>query len=256
MQVSKKTPAQLCAEIDFLNAKIARLENPEIKLQQADETAAFSLSLVENATTAGAGTSLELPVDTAPADDNERSPSEWADLLQFMLDASGEGLWYWDVLTGKEWWSAYFRELIGYSEDELLAGYENWASLLHPEDREAVLNIVGRHLEQGITYDIEFRMRTKEQGYRLFRSRGFSQRGLDEQTKFLAGSIQDITELKNIENSVNLSTQLMEKMSEGIILVRQSDGVIVYANPGFEQIYGYDPDELIDKPVSMLNAPD
>lgn len=61
--------------------------------------------------------------------------------------------------------------------------------------------------------------------------------------------------VRDMQSSVNLSTQVMDRMAEGIILVTQSAGLIVYANRRFEEIFGYDRDELSGKPVSILNAP-
>lgn len=62
--------------------------------------------------------------------------------------------------------------------------------------------------------------------------------------------------VNDMQASVNLSTQVMDRMAEGIILVTQAGGLIVYANRRFEEIFGYDRDELNGKPVSILNAPD
>lgn len=61
--------------------------------------------------------------------------------------------------------------------------------------------------------------------------------------------------VRDMQASVNLSTQVMDRMAEGIILVTQTGGLIVYANRRFEEIFGYDRDELNGKPVSILNAP-
>jgi PAS domain S-box-containing protein len=42
-------------------------------------------------------------------------------------------------------------------------------------------------------------------------------------------------------------------MAEGVCLVRASDSAIVYANPEFERMFGYDPGELRGQHVSALN---
>jgi PAS domain S-box-containing protein len=47
--------------------------------------------------------------------------------------------------------------------------------------------------------------------------------------------------------------EIIENMAEGVFLIRQ-DGVIVYANPTIERIFGYDPGELIGKHTSILDA--
>lgn len=44
-------------------------------------------------------------------------------------------------------------------------------------------------------------------------------------------------------------------MASGVYILRISDGIIVYANPKFEKLFGYEPRELPGMHVSKLNAP-
>ncbi|HYA13513.1 MAG TPA: PAS domain S-box protein [Syntrophales bacterium] len=62
-------------------------------------------------------------------------------------------------------------------------------------------------------------------------------------------------ERKQAEDALLLSNEIMANMSEGVILISISDGIIVYANPKFERMFGYDPEELKGKNVSIINAP-
>ena len=48
------------------------------------------------------------------------------------------------------------------------------------------------------------------------------------------GILKDITERKRTEEKLRLQSQILETIEEGVFLVRESDGIIVYANPGFE----------------------
>ena len=52
---------------------------------------------------------------------------------------------------------------------------------------------------------------------------------------------------------LELQAIITRNMAEGICLVRADNGVIVYANPKFEQMFGYDSDELKGQHVSILN---
>jgi len=65
----------------------------------------------------------------------------------------------------------------------------------------------------------------------------------------------DITERKKAEGTLRIHGEIMTNMSEGVYLIRASDGVIVYTNPKFEEMFGYRPGELIGKHVSVINAP-
>ncbi|MBF0507002.1 MAG: PAS domain S-box protein [Nitrospirae bacterium] len=62
-------------------------------------------------------------------------------------------------------------------------------------------------------------------------------------------------ERKRHEEELRLHGKIAEELSEGILFVRCRDGIIVFANSKLEKLFGYDPDELIGKHVSILNAP-
>ena len=67
--------------------------------------------------------------------------------------------------------------------------------------------------------------------------------------------VRDITERKLAEEKLRLQSEITENMFESVVLTRASDGVIVYANPRFEETLGYDPGELIGKNITTVNAP-
>ncbi|MBF0293131.1 MAG: PAS domain S-box protein, partial [Nitrospinae bacterium] len=67
--------------------------------------------------------------------------------------------------------------------------------------------------------------------------------------------IFDITERKRAEDVIRLHSDILKNLSEGVFLIRASDGVIVFANERFSAMFGYDPGELAGKHVSALNAP-
>jgi PAS domain S-box-containing protein len=56
----------------------------------------------------------------------------------------------------------------------------------------------------------------------------------------LAVNWRDITERKRAERELSLQAAVLERASEGVCLVRSSDGVIVYANPRCAEMYGYE----------------
>ncbi|MHC5776408.1 ATP-binding protein [Nostoc sp.] len=66
---------------------------------------------------------------------------------------------------------------------------------------------------------------------------------------------QQQTQLTLLEQAHQLELQaiITRNMAEGICLVRADNGVIVYANPKFEQMFGYDSGELNGQHVSIVN---
>ena len=65
---------------------------------------------------------------------------------------------------------------------------------------------------------------------------------------------REAVEALRSEADLRLQALVTRSMNEGVCLVRESDGTIAYANPKFERIFGYEPGELKDKPVQILNA--
>ncbi|MDF5707501.1 MAG: PAS domain S-box protein [Nostoc sp. S4] len=66
-------------------------------------------------------------------------------------------------------------------------------------------------------------------------------------------SLRDLTQLKQAEQMLEFQAVIARNMGEGVCLVRATDGIIVYANPKFEQIFGYDSGELNSQHVSIIN---
>ena len=67
---------------------------------------------------------------------------------------------------------------------------------------------------------------------------------------------QEIEERKQVEQELRLHYEVVKNMAEGVVLIRVSDEVIVYANRKFEEMLGYGPGELNDKPVIVVNYED
>jgi diguanylate cyclase (GGDEF)-like protein/PAS domain S-box-containing protein len=73
---------------------------------------------------------------------------------------------------------------------------------------------------------------------------------------------RNITELNNSRNELKVANEslrfqctILNNVAEGIFLVSAKDGLIVFTNPQFENMFGYDCGELLGKHVSLLIAP-
>ncbi|MUH01442.1 PAS domain S-box protein [Scytonema sp. UIC 10036] len=69
-------------------------------------------------------------------------------------------------------------------------------------------------------------------------------------------SLVDINARNHAKHMLELQAVITRNMAEGICLVRATDGIIVYANPKFETMFGYDIGELTDRHVSIVNYED
>lgn len=69
------------------------------------------------------------------------------------------------------------------------------------------------------------------------------------------GINRDITAQKIAEEEITLHSEIMKNMAEGVYLIGADDGLIKYANPKFEKMFGYGPGEMIGQHASIVNAP-
>ena len=61
--------------------------------------------------------------------------------------------------------------------------------------------------------------------------------------------------IETLKQELLLHSQILENMSEGVYLIGLDDLIIRYANPKFEEMFGYDEGEMIGQHVSIVNAP-
>ncbi|MBF0118647.1 MAG: PAS domain S-box protein [Desulfobacterales bacterium] len=143
-----------------------------------------------------------------------------------------------------------FERNLGFSKDEVIGkttiDLNLWADL---GDREKVFRILK---EKGSVHNFETRV-CKKSG-EIFPAL-FSVKLFEIDGKLFALSMaNEITDRKMAEETLRLHSEMLQNMSEGIYLIRVSDGTIVYANQRFELMFGYDAGELIGKHVSIVNA--
>jgi len=169
----------------------------------------------------------------------EASEFRW----RFALEGSGDGVWDWDIVQGTVHYAKRWKEMLGFTEDEIGNGLDEWSSRIHPEDREAALAIAQNYMEgKSNNYFIEHRLQCKDSGYKWIVSRGMIV-AWDEAGKPLRmiGTHTDINARKQIE------LQLAEYNQElAVIFDLSPDGVITFnskhcighVNPAFEQLTG------------------
>ena len=67
--------------------------------------------------------------------------------LRRATSATNDGIWDWNIQTGKQVWSPKLFELIGVPESQE-ANYETWFNHIHPDFKEMVQSAVDAHLEK------------------------------------------------------------------------------------------------------------
>ena len=112
------------------------------------------------------------------------------------------GLWNMDIGPGNQvtaaYWSDDFRHMIGYtSVQDFPDRLESWSDLLHPEDKDRTLQLFVQTLSDptGKTrYDLEYRLKTRDRGYRWYRAAGNVQRNQEGRAVQFIGIFVDVND--------------------------------------------------------------
>ena len=115
--------------------------------------------------------------------------------LALLNEAIYSGFWYFDCDKNSEIvnanWSHEFRKMLGYHDTlDFPNKLESWSDLLHPQDKERVmvqLQAAIKDKTNQIKYQVEYRMRMKDNQYQWFRASAEVIRRLDGSASRIAG---------------------------------------------------------------------
>jgi len=165
--------------------------------------------------------------------------------FQLAVAGSRDGLWDWDIASGRDYFSPRFKQLLGYAEDGLADRYETWVSRLHPDDKAATLASLDAHLRRREPYDVEFRLQTRRRGYRWFRARGQALWNAAGEPQRMAGSLTDIDPQKQILMQLHRFKTTLDMIQEGIFMFDPDTLKLGYVNPAACRQLGYSRRELL-----------
>ena len=150
---------------------------------------------------------------------------------RFQLVAQGMsvGLWDWDILNHKLYWSQKLRDIFGIVDPDFIPTFENFSALLHPDDIDYTLKILGEHLEHKGPYDVEYRICFPDGKYAWIHASGQAVWNEDNQPYRMAGSVVDISKRKHAEEEQKKFFDLIEE-SKDYVGMADLEGNLLYHN--------------------------
>jgi PAS domain S-box-containing protein len=129
-----------------------------------------------------------------------KSPAPESGAFGHGLDATSDALWDWDLEKDSVYFSPRYATMLGYEPDELPHSLDTWKALLHPDDLSDAVRTVENHMERGEPFSLEFRLRTKDGGWRWVMGRGnVVSRDTSGRPTRIIGTHVDIHERKRME---------------------------------------------------------
>jgi len=154
---------------------------------------------------------------------------------KFAIEGSGDGLWDWDVANGTVFFTKRWKEMLGFAENEIGNGLDEWSNRIHPDDKADALAVVQAYFDGKIpVYTTEHRVSCKDGSYKWILDRGIVvSRDVDGKPLRMIGTHTDINEYKQMEAKLRDSDAFNVSILNSLIshiAVLDAKGVIVAVN--------------------------
>lgn len=178
--------------------------------------------------------------------------------FRIVAESTSDLIYEWDIDSGCIYWYGDVDGRLGYDKGEFPRTIEAWEAAIHPQDHDRVMEALRMHLEDGVPYDVEYRVRRKNGGIRHWIDRGKALRDEKGSPRRMIGTCTDITERKLAEEGLRRSEESFRLLYEEAPLGYQSlnsHGTITDVNRAWLGLFGYSREEALVRSFRELLAP-
>ena len=175
--------------------------------------------------------------------------------------ATSDTIWDWKIQEDQISWNKGIESVFGYKEEQVGNNSNWWFDKIHPEDSIKMSIKLYSFIEQKTeNWQDQYRFRCADNTYKYVLDRGFLLKDENGKAIRMIGAIQDITKQKEEERRLKLlETVIIQSRDSVIITEADSDEdqipKIIYVNPAFSNMSGYESQEVIGKSPNLFNGP-
>jgi PAS domain S-box-containing protein len=165
------------------------------------------------------------------------------------------GSYDFDITADTNDWSDQLYRIYGREPQSFMATYEKFLEMVHPDDREKIIGVHQEALATMSPYEMEERILWPDGEIRTLASWGEVIAGPDGAPARMIGICWDITDQKTTSDALARSSERFQRLIQSapdVVLVVSPDGVIVQANDRVKTVLGYEPGEVVGRPVTEL----
>src|SRR6056297_2841955 len=181
----------------------------------------------------------------------KRELIESEDRFSRAIEGTGAGLWDWDMVKNKVFFSERWKSMLGYEDHEIVHDFSGWKSLWHPEDAPRIEKAINDFLDgKNDFYEIEHRLRHKDGSWRWISTRGDVHKDATGKPIRWTGTNIDITARKHMENRISEQRALLLKIYDafpGFIGLKDRSGRFLMVNKTLSVQWGIEPEAMIGK---------
>jgi PAS domain S-box-containing protein len=178
------------------------------------------------------------------------------EIFSIVTKATNDVIWDRNLTTNEIWWSDNYYNLFGYNLKQTPRDMQSWTKAMYPEDVERVLIRIHKAIDSGEKmWSDEYRYLKKDGSIVFIYDRGFILHDDSGKAYRMIGSMQNITERKEVEHELFKSKKYFESLvhSQSNFLIRTDvEGKYTFVNEQFAQKFGFDHQKLIGE--NILNT--
>ena len=195
----------------------------ELQIERKDGTLLDGLFSGEIISSQGKQYFLTVMIDITERKRAEKALQQVTSRLSLATQASGVGIWDYDIVNNKLIWDGQMFHLYGITPDQFSGAYEAWKAGLHPDDVQQADKENNMALSGEKDFDTEFRVVWPDGSIHNIRAMATVQRDLSGQALHMIGTNWDITAQKQTEvalsSSLSLLNAALESSADGILIV-------------------------------------
>ncbi|GEC72627.1 PAS domain S-box-containing protein [Flavobacterium flevense] len=175
--------------------------------------------------------------------------------------ATSDTIWDWKIPEDKLNWSKGIKAVFGYEEDQVGDNSSWWFGNIHPEDSIKMSIKLYSFIEQKTEkWQDEYRFKCADNTYKYVLDRGFLLKDENGKAIRMIGALQDVTKQKEEELRLKLLETVILQTKESIVITEATFNnnlfpKIIYVNPAFTNMTGYEPEEVINNTLGLLRGP-
>ena len=175
--------------------------------------------------------------------------------LEAAVGGSDIGLWDWqagnDYLAWLSDWPK--RKGIRWAADRTTMA--DILAVVHPDDWQRLIQDVERVVSVGRgSVETEYRFRSVLGEYRWFQVRArVTERNEGGRAKRVVGACIDVDQRRRAEEQLRTQAKILDTMTEGVAVI-DTAGIIEFANPAFDRMFGREPGQHVGQSIFSLLA--
>ncbi|MBU0969335.1 MAG: PAS domain S-box protein [Proteobacteria bacterium] len=197
---------------------------------------------------------LSATVDITDRKKTEKALEKSQERLTLAFDAANDGLWDLNLASEQMYCSPNYYKMLGYKQGDFSDTLDTWKKLVHPDDQEASQARVSDYISgKKKVYESEFRMQTKQGGWKWILSRGrIVEKDETGSPLRFVGTHIDITEKKLAEMALQESEENFRVTLDSIgdaVIATDINGNVTRMNPVAAQLTGWTTNEAAGRPL-------